>query len=109
MECGSNGRESDTLARCGGALATVARSGRTYHHGAVQGAVVDALELLLDRLQVDLRAADYDPDEGGVVGAGAVHGLVQPVGEKGRRRLDALDCKVENGYIGGASLRLVQY
>lgn len=57
----------------------------TYHHGAVQRTVVDLLELLLNGLQVDLRAADDDADERGVIGAGAIHGLVQAVGEEGRR------------------------
>lgn len=65
----------------------------TYLNGAVQRAIVDTLKLLLNGLQIDLGTAYNDANQCGIIGTSAVHGLVQAIGKKCCRRLNALNCK----------------
>lgn len=75
------------------------RGRATYLDSAVQRTIIDALELLLNGLQIDLRTADNNANQCGVIGAGAIHGLVQSIGEKCCRRLDALNWQGETNMI----------
>lgn len=79
------------------------RGRATYLDSAVQRTIIDALELLLNGLQIDLRTADNNADQCGVIGAGAIHGLVQSIGEKCCRRLDALNWQGETKMISCTS------
>lgn len=81
----------------------------TYLDGTVQRAIVDAFELLLNGLQIDLGTADNDANQCGVIGTSAVHGLVQTIGEKCSRRLNALNCKKEGQRHDEGADGLVSY
>ena len=57
-----------------------------------QGPVVHLLVLLFDVGQVDVAPRDDDSDEGAVLGAHALDGVVQALGQVRRPALGALDC-----------------
>lgn len=61
----------------------------TYSDPGVQGFAVFVQEGLLDVPEVDLGAADDDPDEGLVVGAQTLHGVVEALGEEAHFALHA--------------------
>lgn len=68
-------------------------SARVTSNRGAQSLLIHLREHLFYLYKIDLTPGDHDPDEGGVVGAGPFHGVVQPLSEEGGPVLRALHCK----------------
>jgi len=73
---------------------------------ALEGLVVFVLEGDLDVSQVALCPRDDDPDEGSVVGSGAGHAVVEPLGEEDGAVSHALYDGQEAGFSRAGELAL---